>query len=181
MPLTSKRTARNPLTGRPITIGGLTWKKLLREGVLKTPGYDEPDAKFVVDDDDYDEVLPPPLPMERQTAHATHFTEDDCDTTASASEEDEAYIEPPPPVRKTRRRGRCKNMKPVETQHMIADCAVRGIKNNFDSITEFKQECGDEFTADDDEQLNALIQQMIVDEMAAYDPAAEDEQYTLDE
>ena len=183
MPITKKRTARNPLTGRPITVGGLTWKRLLRDGVLKTPGYDEPDSTFIVEDDDFEEALPPPLPMERQTAHATHFTEDDGGTTASASvsEEDEAYIEQPPtPVRKTRKY-RGKGMKPVAAQHMIADCAVRGIKNNFDSITEFKQECGDEFTADDDAQLNALIQQMIVDEMAAYDPAAEDEQYTLDE
>ena len=180
MPLTSKRTARNPRTGRPITIGGLTWKKLLRSGVIKTPGYDDPDSTFIVEDD-YDEALPPPLPMERQTAHATHFTEDDCDTTASASEEDEPYIERPPSPVKKPRKYRSKGMKPVDAQHMIADCAVRGIKNNFDSITEFKQECGDEFTADDDEQLNALIQQMIVDEMAAYDPAAEDEQYTLNE
>jgi hypothetical protein len=72
-------------------------------------------------------------------------------------------------------------MKPVETQNMIADCAVRGIKNNFDSISEFKQGRGDDFTADDDEQLNSLIQQMIVDEMAAYDPADDDAQYAVDE
>jgi len=179
MPITEKRTARNPLTGRPITIGGLTWKKLLRTGVIKTPGYDEPESTFVVeDDDDYDEPLPPPLAMERQTAHATHFTEDD---VSASSSDDGTSVPPPTPVRKTRRRGRCKNMKPVETQNMIADCAVRGIKNNFDTISEFKQGRGDDFTADDDEQLNALIQQMIVDEMAVYDPADDDEAYSVDE
>ena len=183
MPMTSKRTARNPLTGRPITVGGLTWKKLLREGVIKSPGYNEPESKFVVEQEEYDEAMPPPLPMQRQLSHATHFTEDS-DGTASETDDATEFREPPTIVveQKTRkRRGRCKGMKPVETQNMIAECAVRGIKNNFDTITEFKREMGEDFTADDDEQLNALIQQMIVDEIAAYDPAEDDETYSVDE
>jgi len=178
MPITDKRTARNPLTGRPITVGGLTWTKLLRTGVIKSPGYGEPESKFVVDDEEYD-VLPPPLPLERQTAnHATHFTDD---VSASNSDGEDEPTAVPEPVKKTRRRGRCKGMKPVDTQNLIANCAVRGIKNNFDTISEFKQGRGDEFTADDDEQLNALIQQMIVDEIANYDPSDDDAQYAVDE
>jgi hypothetical protein len=144
--------------------------------VLKTPGYGEQESKFVVEQEEYEEALPPPLPMQRQTAHATHFTDDGDDTASTCSEEDDA----PTPAKKPRKY-RGKGMKPVDAQHMIADCAVRGIKNNFDTISEFKQGRGDDFTADDDEQLNSLIQQMIVDEMAAYDPADDDAQYAVDE
>ena len=176
MPIAAKRTARNPLTGRPITVGGLTWKRLLRDGVLKTPGYGEQESKFVVEQEEYDEALPPPLPMVRQTAnHTTHFTDDGDDTASTCSEGDDG----PAPAKKPRKY-RGKGMKPVDAQHMIADCAVRGIKNNFDSITEFKNGRGTEFTDDDDMQLNSLIQQMIVDEMAAYDPS-DDETYSVDE
>ena len=172
MPKTTKPTARNPLTGRPITVGGLTWKKLLRDGVIKTPGYGEPESKFVVEVDD--ETLPPPLPLERQTAnHTTHFIE----------EEDEEYPSlgagpEPEPVKKPRFRS--KSVKPLDAQNLITDCAVRGIKNNFDAISDFKKEReNSEFTDDDDEQLNMLIQQMIVDEMANYDPS-DDEKYSLE-
>jgi len=179
MPITPKRTARNPLTGRPITVGGLTWKKLIRAGVIKAPGYGEPESKFVVEQEEHDEALPPQLPMQRQLSHATHFTEDSASETDDASE----FREPPTVVEQktSKRKYRSKGLKPVDAQNMIADCAVRGIKNNFDTITEFKQERGDDFTADDDEQLNALIQQMIVDEIAAYDPADNDEAYLVDE
>ena len=182
MPITEKRTARNPLTGRPITVGGLTWKKLIRAGVIKSPGYGEPDSKFVVEQEEYDEVLPPPLPMQRQLSHATHFTEDS-DGTASDTDDATEFREPPTIVEQktSKRKYRSKGLKPVDAQNMIAECAVRGIKNNFDTITEFKKEMGDDFTADDDEQLNALIQQMIVDEIAAYDPAEDDETYSVDE
>ncbi len=168
MPKTTKPTARNPLTGRPITVGGLTWKKLLRDGVIKAPGYGEPESKFVVEQDD--ETLPPPLPLERQTAnHTTHFIEEEEETPTT--EEEETVKKP---------RFRSKNLKPLDAQNLITDCAVRGIKNNFDTISDFKKEReNSEFTDDDDAQLNMLIQQMIVDEMANYDPS-DDEKYSLE-
>jgi len=139
-------TVINPLTKRPIKIGGKVYKKLLTQGLLKD-GYGD-ESKYVISD----ENLPPPLPLERQTAHATHFVE-----------EEEEQETAPTPTKKTRKKR--PYVRSNNVQERITDYAVQGIKKNLSTIQDLKPNA-DDFTEEDDDNLNRLIHQMIMDEIA---------------
>lgn len=61
-------TAINPQTGRPVTVGGRVWKRLVKKGVLDGTGYENPNTYYVQDSGAYEDPEAARTALEEQKA-----------------------------------------------------------------------------------------------------------------